>query len=235
MDNRVFYHKFQKMEEDKNHYYKKAYIYIISQDPKTLRKGAKLLYKVGLTKDNILRRLADYQICYREFLVHGLYQFPYDDIETAEKAIHKQIEDTVFYKKYVKAGTVYDEVARVKTNSGYVNRKVGTLKARKDGLIDDFKQPTEWVSCSLDEIYDAIRIVLRDDPKLNTITAYKMNQTKIVELRKYNMPQPDRSFYITKRGTRHTKANNTVKEYRKGHEYNVIYPDNNKAHKNSRY
>jgi hypothetical protein len=219
------------MREEKEHYYKRAYIYIISQDPKTL-KSDKEYYKVGLTNDNILRRLSDYQTCYREFLVHGLFEFQVKDVKAAETAIHKQLPDMIFYRKYVEAGTEYPEMVREKTRSGYVTTKVGTLTAHKDMLVDDFKKKTEWVSCSLGEIYHAIKTVLDTNPALNSITGYKMNATTIKELTAYNMKQIDDSMYYSHvSNAYHKKVNATTLQYHKGNFYDVIVDKNAKVTK----
>ena len=231
MDNRIFATKFEQMREEDRHYYKKSYIYIISQDPATLESDVPY-FKVGLTNDNILRRFGDYQTCFREFLVYGLFEFPLKDVKKAETAIHKQIPNTVYYKKYVTAGTEYIEMERVKTKNGYVTRELGKLVANKDMLVDDFKKATEWVSCPLGEIYDAIDIVLKNNPALNSLTGYKMSETKITELKAFNMKQLDDSVYYSVRtGRTHKKTNNTTLQFHKGSFYNVINDKNNKVTK----
>jgi hypothetical protein len=228
MDNRIFYNKFPKTQP--NHY-KTPYLYVISQDPKVLKLEKNQKYppfKVGITYDNIMKRLSDYQTCFREFLVHALFEFPLKDIENAENAIHKQFKDKVFYKKYVPAGTKYMKLDRVKTKNGYVIKELGMDTATKDMLINDYKKRTEWVSSKLGEIYYIISKVLKEDPTINSVTGYKMSAEKITELKAFKQKQVDDSVYVTKSGTVHKKANKTTLEYRKGSFYNVIQ-DESKA------
>ena len=223
MDNRIFYHKFRQMKADKDHSYKRAFVYVISQDPAML-KSSEPYFKVGLSYDNILRRFSDYQTCFREFVVHALYEFPLKDVKKAEAAIHKQLPDAVFYREYVTAGTVYPIMEREKTKTGYVVKEVGKRTANKDMLVDTYKDKkmTEWFNCKLGVIYAAINVVLENNIGLNTITGYKMSDIKITELSNYKMEQLDDSVYVSKSQTLHKKAHKTTLQFIKGSFYNVI-------------
>jgi hypothetical protein len=88
-----FRHEFVSLIEPKNI----SFVYVISV------KCTKP-YKVGLTKSDLLRRFGNFQTCFRDFKIHMITAFPYDQIFGAEDFIHTRVPNRMRFPQLKRGG-----------------------------------------------------------------------------------------------------------------------------------